>query len=67
AMEQVPEEVLREFYMIGDAESIIKMLERYAERGLDHIILWNSTGMFDLEKTKSSYKIMKEVLQHVKG
>ena len=29
AMEQVPEEVLREFYMMGDAESIIKMLERY--------------------------------------
>lgn len=67
AIEQVPEEVLREFYMIGDAESIIKTLEQYTESGLDHIILWNTTGMFDLEKTKSSYKIMKEVLQYVKG
>lgn len=67
AMDQVPDEILRRFYMLGDAETIIKKLERYVEGGLQHIILWNSTGMFDLEKTKSSYKIMKEVLNYVKG
>jgi phthiodiolone/phenolphthiodiolone dimycocerosates ketoreductase len=67
AIDKVPEEVLKEFYMTGDAEAIIKMLEDYTKRGLDHIILWNSTGMFDLEKTRQSYKIMKEVLAYVKG
>lgn len=67
AIEQVPQEVLQEFYMAGDADAIIGMLEAYAKQGLEHIILWNSTGMFDLEKTRSSYKIMKEVLAYVKG
>ncbi|MHA1959132.1 MAG: LLM class flavin-dependent oxidoreductase [Candidatus Thorarchaeota archaeon] len=67
AIERVPEEVLREFFMSGDSESIIKMLEDYAREGLDHIILWNSTGMFDLEKTRGSFRIMKEVLAYVKG
>jgi phthiodiolone/phenolphthiodiolone dimycocerosates ketoreductase len=67
AMESVPAEVLRAFYMIGDAESIIKQLEEYAHHGLQHIILWNTTGMFNLEKTKPSYKILKEILSYVKG
>jgi phthiodiolone/phenolphthiodiolone dimycocerosates ketoreductase len=67
ALESVPAEVLRAFYMIGDAESIIKQLEEYAHHGLQHIILWNATGMFNLEKTKPSYKILKEVLSYVKG
>ncbi len=67
AMDQVPDDILREFYMLGDAESIIKQLEKYVEVGLEHIVLWNVTGMFDLEKTRGSFKIMKEVLAYVKG
>ncbi len=67
AIEQVPDAVLREFYMLGDAETIISRLEEYVHEGLQHIILWNSTGMFDLEKTKDSYRIMKEILTYVKG
>jgi phthiodiolone/phenolphthiodiolone dimycocerosates ketoreductase len=67
AIEQVPVEVLKEFYMTGDSEIMIKKLEKYTRQGLEHIILWNSSGMFDLEKTRSSYKIMKEVLAYVKG
>ncbi len=67
AIEKVPKEILEDFYMTGDAESIIKQLEEYVLQGLDHIILWNSTGMFDLSKTKSSYSVMKEVLAYVKG
>ncbi len=67
AIDEVPEEVLREFFMIGTADSFIKLLEDYAKQGLNHCILWNSTGMFDLEKTRSSYKIMKEVMAYVKG
>jgi len=67
AINQVPQEILQDFYMTGDAESIIKQLEEYVLQGLDHIILWNSTGMYDLSKTKSSYGVMKEVLAYVKG
>jgi phthiodiolone/phenolphthiodiolone dimycocerosates ketoreductase len=67
AMEQVPDAVLREFYMCGGADDMIKNLEEYVRQGLQHIILWNSTGMFDLDKTRSSYKVMKEVLAYVKG
>ncbi len=67
AIEQVPIEVLREFYMHGDAEAIIKQLEEYCRVGLDHMVLWNATGMFDLEKTKESYTVMKEVLSYIKG
>jgi phthiodiolone/phenolphthiodiolone dimycocerosates ketoreductase len=67
AIEQVPIEVLREFYMYGDSETIIKELEEYVRQGLDHIVMWNTTGLFDLEKMRSSYKVMKEVLAYVKG
>jgi phthiodiolone/phenolphthiodiolone dimycocerosates ketoreductase len=67
AIGQVPIDVLREFYMSGDSETIIKELEEYGRQGLEHIIMWNSTGLFDLEKTRPSYKIMKEVLAYVKG
>ncbi|MBN2229529.1 MAG: LLM class flavin-dependent oxidoreductase [Candidatus Thorarchaeota archaeon] len=67
AIEAVPMEILDNFYMSGDAESMIKQLENYAHQGLNHIILWNATGMYDLSKTKSSYSVMKEVLSYVKG
>ncbi|MHA2601762.1 MAG: LLM class flavin-dependent oxidoreductase [Candidatus Thorarchaeota archaeon SMTZ1-83] len=67
AIEQVPKEVLDEFYMSGNSESMIKMLEEYCRFGLQHIILWNVTGMFDLERVRSSYKVVKEVLTYVKG
>ena len=67
AMEEVPEEVLQEFYMTGDTETMIKQLEDFAKQGLEHCIMWNASGMFDLGKIKSSYKIMKEVIAYVKG
>ncbi|MFX0108742.1 MAG: LLM class flavin-dependent oxidoreductase [Candidatus Hodarchaeota archaeon] len=67
AIDQVPDEVLEEFYMMGDAETIIKRLEEFARVGLQHIILWNVTGMFDLERVRGSYKVLKEVLAYVKG
>jgi phthiodiolone/phenolphthiodiolone dimycocerosates ketoreductase len=67
AIDAVPQEVLDGFYMSGGTEEMISILEDYARAGLEHMILWNSTGMFDLEKTRSSYKIIKEVLAYVKG
>jgi phthiodiolone/phenolphthiodiolone dimycocerosates ketoreductase len=67
AINQVPLEVLQEFYMAGDTETVIGMLEDFAKQGLEHVILWNTTGMFDLEKTRSSYKMIKEILTYVKG
>lgn len=66
AMDSVPLDILRSFYMTGNSETIIKELEAYARVGLNHIILWNATGMFGLEKTRGSYKIMKEVLEYVR-
>ncbi|UCE11334.1 MAG: LLM class flavin-dependent oxidoreductase [Candidatus Thorarchaeota archaeon] len=67
AIEQVPDQITRKFFMSGDSETIIQKLEDYAKAGLDHIIIWNATGMFDLEKTRDSFRIMKEVLAYVKG
>ena len=67
AIEEVPDAVLHEFYMCGGSDSMIEKLEEYVRQGLQHIIIWNSTGMFDLDKTRSSYKVMKEVLAYVKG
>ncbi|MBD3404873.1 MAG: LLM class flavin-dependent oxidoreductase [Candidatus Lokiarchaeota archaeon] len=67
ALGQVPREILQEFYIMGDKEAIIKRMEEYTRKGLEHAILWNATGMFDLEKTRTSYRIMKEVLQYVRG
>lgn len=67
AIDAVPQRVLESFYMIGDAEAMIKKLEDYVAQGLQHIILWNATGMYDLSKTKSSYSVMKEILSYVKG
>ena len=67
AIEKVPQEVLQEFFMCADTEGMIKLLEDYAKQGLEHCIMWNASGMFNLEKIKSSYKIMKEVISYVKG
>ena len=67
AIDMVPDDVLREFYTMGDAESVIKQLEEYVRAGLQHIIIWNATGMFDLEKARNSNMILKEVLGYVKG
>ena len=67
AIDIVPQEVLENFYMTGDAETIIKRLEEYCAQGLQHMILWNTTGMYDLSKTRSSYGVMKEILSYVKG
>ncbi|MFW9957754.1 MAG: LLM class flavin-dependent oxidoreductase [Candidatus Odinarchaeota archaeon] len=67
AIDAVPRDVLENFYMMGDAETIIKKLEEYCAQGLQHIILWNTTGMYDLSKTRSSYSVMKEILSYVKG
>jgi len=67
AIEEVPREILEKFYMMGDAETMIKKLEEYCSKGLKHIVLWNATGMFDLSKTKASYGVMKEILSYVKG
>jgi phthiodiolone/phenolphthiodiolone dimycocerosates ketoreductase len=67
AIEKVPLEVLQEFYMAGDKETLIGILEDLVKQGLEHVILWNATGMFDLEKTKPSYNTIKEILAYVKG
>ncbi|MCF2137446.1 MAG: LLM class flavin-dependent oxidoreductase [Candidatus Thorarchaeota archaeon] len=67
AIDEVPDDVLHEFYYVGDAESIIQQLEDFVHVGLRHIIIWNVTGMFDLNKARSSNKILKEVLRYVKG
>ena len=67
AMEKVPLKVLQDFYMVGGTEAMIKKLEEFARQGLEHIVMWNASGMMDLEKVRSSYKIMKEVIAYVKG
>ena len=67
AIEKVPLELLQEFYMAGDKETLIGILEDLVKQGLEHVILWNATGMFDLEKTKPSYNTIKEILAYVKG
>ncbi|MEM2142474.1 MAG: LLM class flavin-dependent oxidoreductase [Candidatus Thorarchaeota archaeon] len=67
AINSVPPEVLRAFYSCGDADSVIKELEEYCQAGLDHMIIWNVTGMFDLNKTRTSYKVLKDVLSYVRG
>ncbi len=67
AIEAVPDEILHRFYHIGNAETLIREMEEYVRAGLRHIIVWNATGMFDLNKVRSSYTILKEVLAYVKG
>ncbi len=67
AIDRVPQEILESFYITGDADSVLDILEEYMKHGLEHIIMWNVTGMFDLERTRSSYRVMKEILEYVKG
>jgi phthiodiolone/phenolphthiodiolone dimycocerosates ketoreductase len=67
AIDKVPQEVLQEFYIAGGTETMIKQLEEFTRQGLEHVILWNVSGIMDLEKTRSSYKMIKEILAYVKG
>lgn len=67
AMSKVPEEVTHEFYIHGTFDDILKMLQKYCQGGLEHIIMGNMTSTIDPTKTKSSYGIMKEILDYVKS
>jgi phthiodiolone/phenolphthiodiolone dimycocerosates ketoreductase len=67
AMDEVPEEVTHEFYVHGNVDEVLKKIEEYHQQGLKHIILGNMTGTFDYTKNRSSYGLMKEILDYVKS
>jgi len=67
AIEQVPPEITHEFYVHGNTDDILKTMLEYKRAGLKHIILGNMTSTFDPEKTRSSYGLMKDILDFVKG
>ncbi len=66
AIDRVPDTILSKFYMLGDADDIIKGLEEYVKHGLQHIILWNLTGMLDPSLTRESFAVMRRVLEYVR-
>lgn len=66
ALDKVPEEICEHRYIHGNVDEVIKAIEEYAEKGLEHIILWNLTPLCDYEKTRESFKIQLEVVQYLK-
>ncbi len=66
AMDKIPLDVIQETYLWGTPDEIIEKLEKFADLGLDHLVLWNETYFGDFGKVKSSYECLGEVLDHFK-
>ncbi|MFX1536205.1 MAG: LLM class flavin-dependent oxidoreductase [Promethearchaeota archaeon] len=66
AIKKVPLEVIQEIYLWGTPDDIIEKLNGYVEAGLEHLIIWNETFIGDVNKIRSSYSCLKEVMSYFK-
>jgi len=64
AIGKVPREVCERAFLFGTPQQVIRKIEEYAELGLQHIVIWNSTYFCDFTKLRDSFHCMDEILQH---
>lgn len=66
AIEKVPLSVVKRSYLYGTVDGIIEEIEKYREKGLEHLVFWNETFFSDPEKLSSSYKLLGEIVEYYK-
>jgi len=66
ALDRVPEEICEHRYLHGNADEVIHVIEEYAERGLQHIVIWNLTPLCDYTRTRESFAALLRVVEYFK-
>ncbi|MEM2193245.1 MAG: LLM class flavin-dependent oxidoreductase [Candidatus Methanomethylicia archaeon] len=67
ALEKIPIEIVRKTFICGTVEDVVQELDKYANIGVEHIVIWNLTYFGDPSKIKSSYNLIDEVVKHFKS
>lgn len=65
-IDSVPLDLVKEAYLFGTVEDVVRQIEEYIDQGLEHLVLWNETFLGDPEKFFSSEKLIDEVLKYFK-
>ncbi|MGB9959402.1 MAG: LLM class flavin-dependent oxidoreductase [Candidatus Bathyarchaeales archaeon] len=66
AIENVPVEVIQEYFLWGSVEDIIEKLDGYRKAGVQTVVFWNFTFLGDTAKIKSSYSCIDKVVDYFK-
>jgi phthiodiolone/phenolphthiodiolone dimycocerosates ketoreductase len=66
AIENVPDEVVKESLLWGNVEDVIDKLDKYRKAGLQTVCFWNLTFLGDVAKVKSSYSCIDQLVSHFK-
>ncbi|MFX1374330.1 MAG: LLM class flavin-dependent oxidoreductase [Promethearchaeota archaeon] len=67
AIDKIPAKMCDDNTLHGTPDEIISKIEEYAKVGLKHIVVYNTTYLADITKIKSSFSLLKKVLQYFKG
>ncbi len=65
-LREMPEAVCEKYYLHGTADDVIGKLEEYHRRGLEHAIIWNLTPPCDHRKTRTSFNILRRIIEYFK-
>jgi len=66
AINDIPFNVIDNFFTHGNSDEIIQLIKQYADVGCKHFVFWNFTGMIDQHKYHESNKILLDVLHYFK-
>ncbi|MFW9819259.1 MAG: LLM class flavin-dependent oxidoreductase [Candidatus Thorarchaeota archaeon] len=64
AINKIPTKMCDENTLHGTPDEVISRIEEYAKLGLKHCVIYNVTYLADATKIKSSFGLMKKVLQY---
>jgi phthiodiolone/phenolphthiodiolone dimycocerosates ketoreductase len=67
AIDKIPQKMCDDNVLHGTTDEVIGKIEEYANAGLKHIVLYNTTYLGDITKIKSSFACMKKLLDYFKN
>lgn len=66
AIGKVPLEIIKESFLWGNVEDVIDKLDKYRKAGVQTVVFWNFTFLGDVNKVKSSYKCIDQLVNYFK-
>jgi phthiodiolone/phenolphthiodiolone dimycocerosates ketoreductase len=66
AIKKVPVEVIQESFLWGSIEDVINKLDKYRKAGAQTVVFWNFTFFGDINKVKSSYNCIDQLVDYFK-
>ncbi len=66
AIGKVPLEIIKESFLWGNVEDVIDKLDKYRKAGVQTVVFWNFTFLGDVNKVKSSYTCIDQLVNHFK-